>query len=365
VSAPTPRGGRSGRRRRVRAGAVVGTVLLAAGTAAGAAVGFGGGDRGPTGPTGLPPETAPVTRQTMLDTDEVAGDLGYVGGATVPGRVPGVVTWVPLPGDVIGRGRPVYRVDNTPVALLYGAVAAYRDLGSGSVGTDVRQLEENLTALGYRGFTVDRAYTSATAAAVRRWQRDLGLPQTGRVDLGRVLVAPGPIRVDTVTAGVNQSTGDGQEVLRFTGTDRRVTARLEVSQQRLARQGVAVTVRLPNGRTVAGRVDRVHTVVERPDDSGAQAQTWIEAAIALRDQRAAAGIEAASVAVVFTAAERKNVLTVPVAALVALAEGGYGVEVVEGATTRYVRVDTGLFAQGRVEVTGDGLAEGMTVGMPR
>ena len=58
-------------------------------------------------------------------------------------------------------------------------------------------------------------------------------------------------------------------------------------------------------------------------------------------------------------------LTVPVAALVALAEGGYGVEVVDGRRTRYVAVETGLFAGGRVEVTGDGLAEGMTVGMPR
>jgi peptidoglycan hydrolase-like protein with peptidoglycan-binding domain len=279
--------------------------------------------------------------------------------------VPGVLTGVPLPGDVIGRGRPVYRVDNRPIVLLYGAVAAYRTLGTGTVGTDVRQLEENLAALGYDGFTVDRAYTYATAAAVRHWQRDLGLPQTGRVELGRVLFAPGPVRVDTVTAEVNQSTGDGQEILRFTGTDRRVTARLEVSQQRLARKGVAVTVRLPNGKTVAGRVDGVHTVVEQPDDSGAQAQTWIEAAISLRDQRAAAGIEAASVAVVFTAAERKDVLTVPVAALVALAEGGYGVEVVDGATTHYVRVETGLFAEGRVEVSGDDLAEGMTVGMPR
>ena len=57
-------------------------------------------------------------------------------------------------------------------------------------------------------------------------------------------------------------------------------------------------------------------------------------------------------------------LTVPVAALVALREGGYGVEVVEGDQPRIVAVKTGLFANGRVEVTGDGLAEGMKVGMP-
>ena len=69
--------------------------------------------------------------------------------------------------------------------------------------------------------------------------------------------------------------------------------------------------------------------------------------------------------VTFVADERKDVLTVPVAALLALAEGGYGVEVVEGGTRpASCAVETGMFADGRVEVTGDGIAEGMTVGMP-
>jgi hypothetical protein len=53
-----------------------------------------------------------------------------------------------------------------------------------------------------------------------------------------------------------------------------------------------------------------------------------------------------------------------VAALLALAEGGYGVEIVSGSTSRIVAVETGLFADGRVEVAGADLTEGMTVGMP-
>jgi hypothetical protein len=40
------------------------------------------------------------------------------------------------------------------------------------------------------------------------------------------------------------------------------------------------------------------------------------------------------------------------------------VEVVDGDTSHYVAVKTGLFADGRVEVTGTGIAEGTTVGMP-
>ncbi|MBP2706110.1 peptidoglycan-binding protein [Microbispora sp. RL4-1S] len=356
---------RTVRRRRGRALAVAGLIVLAGGAAAVAAVGFGGGSTDTPAATDLPPATAQVTRQTMLDTDEIPGVLGYSATTTLAGRIAGVVTKVPLPGDVIRRGRPIYRVDNRPVVLMYGAVAAYRTLGPYATGTDVRQLETNLKALGYGGFTVDRTYTAATATAVRRWQKDLRMPQTGQVEQGRVLFAPGPIRVDAVTAGVNQSTGGGQEVLRYTGTGRQVTVRLEVAKQRLARRGVRVRIEMPDGTKVAGRVKRVYTVIEQQTTPDDQAETMLEAIVSLNDPRAARGIETAVVNVVFTAAEHENGLTVPVAALVALAEGGYGVEVVQGSTTHYVKVKTGLFANGRVEVTGDGLTDGMTVGMPR
>jgi len=351
-------------RRRRRGIVAAGAVVLAAGAAAAAAAGFGGAGTGTTASALLPPATAQVTRQTMVDTDDESGDLGFGATSSLVGRVPGVLTKVPLAGDVIQRGQPIYRADNQPVVLMYGVVAAYRTLGPGTSGADVRELEENLNALGYTGFTVDDAYSASTATAVRRWQKDLGLAQTGQVELGRVLFAPGAIRIDSVTAGVNESTGDEHEVLRYTGTTRLVTVRLEVSKQRLARKGVAVTVQLPDGTKVAGTVDRVYTVIEQgPTDS--PPQTRIEALVSLSDPAAGAGIEAAVVSVAFSVGERRDVLSVPVAALVALADGGYGVEVVDGSVTHYVRVQTGLFANGRVEVTGDGLREGMTVGMPQ
>jgi hypothetical protein len=185
------------------------------------------------------------------------------------------------------------------------------------------------------------------------------------VEQGRILFAPGAIRVDSVASGVNRSTGGGEELLQYTETGRVVTARLEIAQQRLARKGAAVQIVMPDGQRKAGRVGRVYTVVEPPSDARGDASTWIEAVISLDDPAAAAGIEAAAVTVVFTASQRDNVLTVPIAALVALSEGGYGVEVVEGSATHYIKVATGLFAAGRVEVTGDGLTEGQTVGMPQ
>jgi len=82
------------------------------------------------------------------------------------------------------------------------------------------------------------------------------------------------------------------------------------------------------------------------------------------DQTKLGSLDSAPVSVTLVSDTRENVLTVPVAALVALAEGGYGVQVIEGSTTRYVAVKTGMFAGGRVEISGDGIAEGTVVGLP-
>jgi multidrug efflux system membrane fusion protein len=349
-------------RRRALVGAVVVVVSAAAGVAV---IGFARSGAHEPVASGLPPATARVTRQTLHDTADEPGRLGWTDRTTLAGRISGVVTGVPQPGDRIGRGTSIYRVDDRPVVLMYGRVAAYRLLGPGATGGDVRELEENLAVLGFGGFTVDTRFTAATATAVRRWQYRLHLPRTGTVELGRVVFAPDAIRIDSVTTGVNQSTGGGAEVLRFTGAGRVVTVDLDVSRQRLARRGSAVRVTMPDGGQMVGRVDRVHTVVEQPTAADAPPTTRIEATVSLRDSAVAAGLDAAVVTVVFTAAERANVLTVPVAALVALAEGGYGVEVVDGPATRYLRVSTGLFAGGLVEVRGEGLREGLTVGMPR
>ena len=59
-------------------------------------------------------------------------------------------------------------------------------------------------------------------------------------------------------------------------------------------------------------------------------------------------------------------LSVPVGALLALSPDQYGVEVVEDdGTTRKVPVTLGLFAGGRVEISGEGLSEGQRVVVPQ
>ncbi|NUT47667.1 MAG: peptidoglycan-binding protein [Saccharothrix sp.] len=337
-------------------------VVLGAGGAA--AVGFGGEEPVPASVANLPPATAKVVATTLTRTERVAGTLSHGTATPVPAGVQGTVTWLPEPGAVIGRGQAVYEVDARPVPLLFGATPAYRSLSPGAIGRDVRQLEENLEALGYGGFTVDESYTAGTATAVREWQRASGVPETGAVQPTDVVVAAAEVRVAELKAQPgSRATGP---VLTYTGTTRVVVVPLDVGKQHLVAEGVAATVALPGGGSVEGRVESVGTVATSgPDQPGATATTTVDVVVSVADQAALGRLDSAPVDVLLVSERKEGVLAVPVGALVSLGEGRYGVQVVESGGTRSVPVETGLFAAGRVEVVGEGIAEGVEVGVPR
>src|SRR5258708_5025602 len=99
----------------------------------------------------LPGETtAPLARRTLTESSTVDGTLGYGSTFDLYDRVSGTFTWLPVVGAVIGRGGTLWRVNNEPIALMYGSVPAYRTLKEGvSAGPDVTELNENLVDLGY------------------------------------------------------------------------------------------------------------------------------------------------------------------------------------------------------------------------
>jgi hypothetical protein len=160
--------------------------------------------------TGLPPgyTTTAVTRRTLTESSTVDGTLGYGKAFEVYDRLAGTFTWLPVVGAVIGRGGTLYRLNNLPVVLMYGSVPAYRTLRSGvSDGPDVGELNQNLIDLGYDpdgAITDDNQFGEATAAAVRRWQKAEGLSETGEVELGRIVFAPGARRVTAVHVSLGQ-----------------------------------------------------------------------------------------------------------------------------------------------------------------
>lgn len=307
------------------------------------------------------PATATVTKETLVDRQSVDGTLAHGDPTSITTRASGTVTQMPAEGTTIGRGGALYRLDNMPVTLLYGSLPAYRTLTSGVKGADVEQFETNLWALGYRGFTVDSTYSSATADVVKSWQAHLGITKTGAVETSQIMYAPGEVRVNSLTVQTGALVSPGTEVLKVTGTAALATVSLDTSSTRLAENGATVQVRLPDGKTVPGKVIKIATVVTKGDSGAADTTTYnvtIEFASTVQSQGTAA------VSVAFTIGQRPDVLTVPVTALVVLAEGGFGLQVFENGTTRAVAVETGLFADGKVEVKGTGLQAGMKVVVP-
>lgn len=312
--------------------------------------------------------TAAVTRRDLAETDTFDGTLGYANERTVVNQRQGTITDLAEEGSVVRRGQALYSVDGRPVTVMYGTVPAYRTLSSGvENGDDVRQLEWNLVALGYdpdREIAIDDDFDWATREAVERWQEDLGQGEEGVVELGEIVFLPGKQRVGEHRTSVGLSTQPGAEVATTATTTQVVTVQLDASRQELVDEGDPVEVELPGGSRVSATVAKVGKVAESEvGQDGTPSDPTIEVTIALAG-RTSTDLDQAPVDVEITRELEENVLAVPVTALLALAGGGYGVELSEGGATRLVGVETGVYADGYVQVSGDGIVEGARVVVP-
>ncbi|MEV4514958.1 peptidoglycan-binding domain-containing protein [Dactylosporangium sp. NPDC049525] len=320
--------------------------------------------------------TAAVTRGDVTARVQVAGTLGFDGSYTVANQLPGgVVTAVAALGSAVGRGADLFAVAGVPAVLLYGGTPAYRDLAAGMTdGNDVLELEQNLVALGFdpsHTITVDRHFNDATAGAIRRWQAARGLPwaqRTGRLPLGQVVFLPGPVRVGQIVADVGASVDPGAPVLAATGTARVVRVALTAGRQSMVHAGDPVRVTVHGlDQAVAGTVRDIGAVATVPSEGpGGGGAATIPVVITLSLPVGAPTLDQAPVQVAMAGAQRRNVLLVPVTALLAGPAGGYQVAVVDDAGRHLVPVQPGLFddGTGAVEITGGGLAEGTRVEVP-
>ncbi|MEV0317037.1 peptidoglycan-binding protein [Streptomyces sp. NPDC050658] len=353
------------RRRTAVVSAVVALLAVTGGTVAVTAIADNGKNPAARRDAGLPPATAPVERGDLSSGTQTDGTLGYAKERKVNAGTTGILTWAAGTGSKVGRDGRLYEVNGVPVRLMYGTEPMYRTLRTGDEGNDVRQLEENLRALGYgAGLAVDDTYTSATAAAVKKWQKAHDRKQTGRVGPDAIAFSPGGVRVKSAESAVGDQVAPGKPVLGTTGSERVVRFQLDVSDGKLAEVGTKVTVDLPDGSTVKGSVASVGKTA-KPGDDPADKTPKIPVTVSFADPEKVDGFDQSPVTVNLTGETRKDVLSVPVNALLALPGGGYGVQVVEHGRARQVKVGLGMFGQGRVEVSGGGLRAGMKVGVPK
>jgi hypothetical protein len=321
-------------------------------------------------------KTAPVTRRDIVNRERVSGTLGYADvDRALVARRSGVVTALAPEGTVVERGQALYAVDGSSVPLLVGDVPMWRDLAVGVAGPDVRQLNDNLVALGFgdaRSLGSNDVFNEATAGAMRKLQAALHADETGMVRDGEVVFLPAAVRVGEHKLMVGSAVQQGTEITAVSSASRVVNVDLDAAKQSRVKVGDDVQVEVPNGASLAGKVATVAKVAKAADGdkgggsggggaggSGSDSST-VKVTITLTDAGPAGDVDQAPVKVAITTARARNVLAVPVRALLALAEGGYGVEVVGTMGRRLVGVQTGLFNDGDdlVEVTSDRLKEG-------
>jgi peptidoglycan hydrolase-like protein with peptidoglycan-binding domain len=319
-----------------------------------------------------PPNTAAVEKGTLSDLVSLSGTLTYRARSDgspydVINQASGTFTALPDGGDEIGCGDVLYRVDDRPVLALCGAVPAYRDLRGGAAGNDVRQLNANLHALGYRADPDDDDFTSTTRKALEKLQHDKGGAVTGELAVGDAVVLPDPMRIAVVDGRLGGPAQPGAPVAQATSDTLEVQAGLEPAQQGAVKVGDRAQITLPGNTSVTGKVDRLGRVAQVPAGPNADtAAATIPTYLTLDDPTKAGGLDKAPVQVDITTAGVADVLSVPVTALVGKSGGGFAVEVVRDDGRReLVAVKVGLFdtAAGRVQVDGD-LHEGDHVVVP-
>jgi Putative peptidoglycan binding domain len=308
---------------------------------------------------------AQATLRTALDQyrlDTQPGGAGG-GGSGGGGGAPAIYTSLPAVGQTVSRGQTLYSVAGRPIPLLYGGTPIGRQLTAGVSGADVQELEANLIALGYgAGLAADGSFTGADTAAVERWQAALGVAQTGVVNPGDAVLLPDSLLVSQVKVVAGASAQTGAEIVDGTSTTPVVTINLDARDRTLARIGEGVDVQLPGDQRVKGTITAVGTVATTSGQGSSQTTT-IPVTVTLADGSAAGGLDGASVTVNVASETHQNVLTVPITAMLAVAGGGYAVETADAAHRR-IDVQTGIFSDSRVEVSGPGLVEGMKVESP-
>lgn len=322
-------------------------------------------------PTPTVPAAAevPVMKGSVVVETSAAGTLQYAEQRTLASGPSGIVTSLLPAGSAVKAGETLYTVNSRPVVLLAGALPAWRDFESGmSRGEDVRQLEANLAAFGLFRGDVDTEFTALTTQAIKAWQKQIGVEQSGAIERSAILFAEKDIRIAEQKGSVGANVGDGTELYLVSSLEKSVSVQLNLNDQGLAVLDAPVAIALPTGVETGGVVSGIGAPVEK---SGADPSTptafVLPVTVTLTDPAAANEFSRASVTVRFSSALSADALTVPVEALLAIDDQTFAVEIQNADPERArqrIAVATGAFGSGRVEISGDGISEGLRVVVP-
>ena len=357
-------------RRRILIGAGAALLLAGAGVGTAAAVGVlpGRSRKADDNPTTFTGATDEITRGDLQGETSATGTLRFSDSHALRSGFEGVVTWLPAAGTVIHAGDRLYEIGDDSAYLMRGSIPAWRAFEPDmSKGSDVQQLQSALQAMGYFSLEPDGTFGWWTTKAIKAWQKDVGLEQNGTLPLGRIVFATDDLRVGSIKSRVGDRAASDGELYDVTSTAQVVEVNIKLADQQLGVVGNKVTLHLPGAVDTTGTITSVGTPTEKSGSGDSkEKERVIPVTIKPDDASVTESFQEVSVTVGLPSEKRENVLSVPVGALVALSPEQFGVEVVQDDnTTQRVPVTTGMFAAGRVEISGEGLAEGQRVVVPQ
>jgi len=301
------------------------------------------------------------------------------------------------------------RSESSAGVLMFGDMPAWREFRDGMTpGADVEQLELNLISLGFGSLDSllgDMIFDAETADAIKKLQADLGMSVTGRISFRDVIFLPGTsvVAISASSPSLGESVNSGTSLVSLTPVERIhtqveqdgsltchlfsnqqsanipvlsercttlnstteslqfVQTSIDVADQDLINVGSEVKVELPDESVVEGTVKEIGNVAIIPQGNQAP---FLEVAVVFEGGGSFPHWTGASVTVSITKELAADVLAVPVTSLLALLGGGYALELVQPESNILVRVETGIYADGWVEVTGPSLEPGREVVMP-
>ncbi|MDR1511875.1 MAG: hypothetical protein LBS56_00105 [Propionibacteriaceae bacterium] len=230
------------------------------------------------------------------------------------------------------------------------AVAALNQLNQ----TPDTTMQERAVTSAERAVTTAQKGASSAQQAVTEAQKAYDGTLENTVGPKNILIVPEPqIRIDEVEASVGAPARG--VILTWTKTTLYAQAELTAAQERMLATGMKATIVLKDATEVQGTVAEIteaHTDMTTYQSYPPSLRADVD------DQATLAQLGPGAVTISFVSDEADDTLIVPVTALVVPAEGGYCVQVAEGGTTRYVRVEIGLIADTRVQILSGDLAEG-------
>ena len=300
--------------------------------------------------------TATVERGDLSAQREFKATVSFGEAWAVNTSAAGTITQRHAIGTVVNFGEMLARIDHKPLFLGEGGMPMYRELyrlASGTrdeygnrldliTGYDVAHLQTFLLAAGFDAdgkLEVDGVFDTVTEKAVKAWQKAVGLPVSGRVDDSQLVFSPEPLRI--VSDSRIGATFDGIEVNSV-----EATVLVETSNRDRAALPLGAEVQV----TLADQTELSGVVTDQKQATGDDGSPVWRTTIVPGDELPG---DASTATVTVTEVLAEDVLHVPVGALLALAEGGFAVEVPSGAGSTLVAVEVGEVLDGRAAITGD------------